>query len=163
MNPLVLFLDFDGVVHPEPSPEKHTFKRLPLIEEVLREFETVEMVISSAWRLDYGSEEQAIEDLKGKFSLDLQPRVVGVTPTLPAFDRLDLANGLYLFQREAECRAWLRKNRPAWTEWVALDDRDYLFRPFSPNLIAIDGRLGFRRMDQDRLRQVLEVKLGGKP
>ncbi len=159
---MILFLDFDGVVHPEPSHEKRAFTSLHLIEEVLREFESVEIVISSAWRLDYGSEMQAVDELKFKFSVDLQPRVAGVTPTIPSFDRLDSADGLYLYQREAECLSWLRKNRPVWTDWVALDDRAYLFKPFCLNLIVIDGKVGFSRIDQDQLRQILEVKLGGK-
>jgi len=48
MNP-VLFLDFDSVMHSEPSLSHEAFTQMPLVEAVLREFPTVEIVISSAW------------------------------------------------------------------------------------------------------------------
>lgn len=35
---MILFLDFDGVLHPEPSLAKDAFCRLPLIEEILQDF-----------------------------------------------------------------------------------------------------------------------------
>lgn len=51
MNP-VLFLDFDGVLHPEPSFSHETFSQLPLVEAVLRAFLSVDIVISSTWRMN---------------------------------------------------------------------------------------------------------------
>ena len=56
---MIVFLDFDGVLHPEfdpddperPKQNSDLFCRLPLIEAVLREFSQVEIVISSAWRM----------------------------------------------------------------------------------------------------------------
>ena len=46
---MILFLDFDGVLHPEPSLAKDAFCRLPLIEEILQDFPQVQIVVSSAW------------------------------------------------------------------------------------------------------------------
>ena len=51
---LILFLDFDGVLHPEG--EDHIlnggadFCFLPRLEALLREFPWVKIVISSSWR-----------------------------------------------------------------------------------------------------------------
>ncbi|MDP3172795.1 MAG: HAD domain-containing protein, partial [Polaromonas sp.] len=51
---MIAFLDFDGVLHPEDTNSKNQlFCRLPLVEEVLREFPRAEIVISSAWRLEW--------------------------------------------------------------------------------------------------------------
>jgi hypothetical protein len=44
----ILFLD--GVTHPEPHEAEELFTLLPLIEEVLRDFEASKIVISSSWR-----------------------------------------------------------------------------------------------------------------
>lgn len=49
LNP-VLFLDFDGVTHPEVCTAEQLFCCLPLIEEVLRRRPGVDIVISSSWR-----------------------------------------------------------------------------------------------------------------
>ncbi len=40
---MYLFLDFDGVTHPQPCLQDSAFCRLPLIEEVLREFPMVKI------------------------------------------------------------------------------------------------------------------------
>jgi hypothetical protein len=47
---LTIFLDIDGVVHTDPcAQEKNFFIKLPLISEVLKQYD-VEVVISSSWR-----------------------------------------------------------------------------------------------------------------
>ncbi len=154
MNP-VLFLDFDGVLHSEPSLPKEAFSQLPLVEAVLREFPSVEIVISSTWRLDWmgGADAVAVAQLSRHFSPDIAPRVVGVTPFLGRLQK----NGLdaLLYTRELECCAWLKSNRPALTPWLALDDRDEWFLPGCPNLMKIDGGDGFMSSDEDLFRQHL--------
>ena len=72
----VVFLDFDGVTHPEPCRSDALFCFLPRIEEVLREHPEVDIVISSSWRLEF-----SLEQLRGHFSADIASRVVGVTPS----------------------------------------------------------------------------------
>jgi hypothetical protein len=76
---MILFLDFDGVTHPEPCVHENVFCRLHLIESVLRERELrdVQIVISSSWR-----EHHSLDDLRQFFSEDIQGRVVGVTPDI---------------------------------------------------------------------------------
>lgn len=151
----VLFLDFDGVTHPDPSLLKDAFSNLPLIEAAIREFPTVDIVISSTWRLDWigGSDPIAVEKLRQYFSPDVAARVVGLTPFLGRIQD----NGLDAlpFVRELECHAWMKSNRSVRTRWMALDDRDELFMPRCPNLMKIDGDVGFMPSDEEVFRQHL--------
>jgi len=48
---MILFLDFDGVLHPEFSHESRHFCCLPVLEQVVRQLQDCEVVISSTWRV----------------------------------------------------------------------------------------------------------------
>ena len=151
MNP-VLFVDFDGVTHPEPSLPDEFFAQLPLIEAVLRDYPAVDIVVSSTWRLDWmaGSDAAAVENLRQYFSPDIAKRVVGLTPFLGRIQE----NGLDAlpYVRELECHAWMKSNRSVRTRWMALDDRDELFMPRCPNLMKVDGNFGFMPSDEEVFR-----------
>lgn len=103
---MILFLDFDGVTHPEPYALETAFQQLPFIEAVVRDMAGVEIVITSSWR-----ESHSLEALRKFFALDIRPLVVGATPDMwnpalpPPFVR----------ERERECMAWMAANRPAGT------------------------------------------------
>lgn len=43
---LILFLDFDGVTHPEPYDQESAFQQLPFIEAAVRDLVEVEIVVS---------------------------------------------------------------------------------------------------------------------
>lgn len=49
---MMLFLNFDGVMHPEQIAATD-FCRAPILWEILRESEHVNVVISSSWREIY--------------------------------------------------------------------------------------------------------------
>lgn len=76
---MILFLDFDGVLHPEG--EDHTlnggtdFCFSPRLEALLREFLHVRTVISSSWH-----EQLRYETLLKPFSSDIRARILGATP-----------------------------------------------------------------------------------
>jgi hypothetical protein len=76
---VILFLDFDGVLHPEG--EDHVlnggadFCFLPRLEALLREFPQVKIVISSSWR-----EQLLYKTLLKPFSSDIRARILGATP-----------------------------------------------------------------------------------
>ena len=153
---MIVFLDFDGVVHPEQIRRtSDLFCRLHLIEAVLREFPAVEIVISSAWRVEYANDELAVCNLRENFSSDIAPRVVGVTPVFMKFMDKDSHEVLSSFTRHWECEAWMGAHRPPGTRWMAMDDRAYLFRPFCDNLMAFDRLEAFKQEHQDPLRQYL--------
>lgn len=48
----ILFLDFDGVLHPEHCHESRHFCSLPIMEEALRQVPECRVVITSTWRLE---------------------------------------------------------------------------------------------------------------
>jgi hypothetical protein len=150
----VLFLDFDGVVHPDPCGEAEKFCRLALVEQVLREFEDVEVVISSAWRLELADLplERQLKSLCRHFSADIRPRVVGVTPNLWAA-RLWLREDDLGHHREDECRAWLQAHRPGLEAWIAVDDRGHWFQPDCAQLLLVeDPSVGFTEEHARKLR-----------
>ena len=113
---MILFLDFDGVLHPQyedqPVPADVAFCHLPQFEAVIREFPAVEIVISSTWR-----EQFSLANLRSRFSPDIASRIIGTT--LLAKDQV---TPRLVERREWEIVTWLtvqgRSNEP----WIALDD-----------------------------------------
>ena len=156
---MILFLDFDGVLHPHGCRPERQFAALPLVEAVVREFPGVEIVISSAWRLDYAKTQEAVLALRGHFSRDIQHQVVSVTGDALHMDFQGMPSGLDSYIRHAECVAWLQKHRPAFTPWLAVDDRANLFRPLCPNLMLLDGQKGFLPAHQEVLRVHLRTHI----
>ncbi|WP_374416067.1 HAD domain-containing protein, partial [Ectopseudomonas oleovorans] len=47
---MILFLDIDGVLHPDPPQPDQRLRSLPRLVAILRDFPHVEVVISSLWR-----------------------------------------------------------------------------------------------------------------
>lgn len=155
---MILFLDFDGVLHPDPCRERQLFCRIRLFEDVMLEFPAVEIVISSSWRFDYKHEHEheCVVQLRKHFSFEIAARIVGVTPDQRSGDQDSAPVGLRDYLRHWECVSWLSRNRPPGTPWLALDDRPALFRPDCENLMIIeDGRVGFTEDHQDILRKRL--------
>ena len=68
-RPVYLFLDIDGVLHPEGVGPELELCHLRNMETLLREFPQVLVVVSSAWRL-----ESSFEELRQRFSPDMRPR-----------------------------------------------------------------------------------------
>ncbi len=109
--PCILFLDFDGVLHPAGSRRNvGDLAQLPLLENLLREpaYAAVRIVISSTWREAY-----PLDRLRALFSADIRTRVVGATPVLDEYDSD--------YNRYEEIKAWLEAH-PQIERWVALDD-----------------------------------------
>ena len=171
---MIVFLDFDGVVHPQGHASRASaFCRLPLIEEVFREFAVVSIVISSAWRMRYQDADGALLDLRQYFSPDIAERVVGVTPWLVNSKAKlgrglkgekgskDLKSGLARYPRQRECEAWMQANRPSGCRWMAMDDRAGLFAPSSKNLMAFDLNEAFTYRHKDKLREFLNALVNG--
>lgn len=140
----VLFLDFDGVLHPEHCHESKHFCRLPILEDALRQVLETKVVITSTWRL-----ERNLRDLRQMFSPDIANMIQGVTPRY--CDLQNVPNTLVSYQREAECHAWLRSNNLPHCNWLAVDDRSWLYRPFCKSLLLVDGRDGLTVATADQL------------
>ena len=72
MNKL-LFLDFDGVLHPTHFAGEDPFNRVHLLEETL-EGSNIEIVISSSWRFTH-----SLEKLQKLLPNSISSLVIGVT------------------------------------------------------------------------------------
>lgn len=149
----ILFLDFDGVTHPEVCTAPELFNCLPRIEEVLLRHPLVDIVISSAWR-----EYHPLVELQQRFCPQLRARVVGCTPLQRQASCMQAMHHV----REVECRAWLAANRPD-AAWLAIDDAPWLFAPRCANLLLTNHAQGFTDEDALRLDERLGLLLSGKP
>lgn len=130
-----LFLDFDGVLHPEHCHESRHFTCLSVLEEALRRVPQWQVVITSTWRLH-----KSLDELRARFSADIGARVVSQTPHYSAL--VDVPSTLVSYEREAECHAWLREHGVSYLPWLAVDDRSWLYRPFCKSLFLVDGGQG---------------------
>lgn len=144
-----LFLDFDGVLHPEFCHESRHFCCLPFFEEALRRVLDVDIVITSTWRL-----QRELEELLVHFSADVAHRVIGVTPAMSLLN--DVPDSLVSFEREAECNEWLRSSGRLALPWLAVDDRPWLYRPFNPSLFLVNGKTGLTKQSAQELTQRLQ-------
>lgn len=138
----LLFLDVDGVLHPvgvDYSFSSRFFSHLPQLEELLREFESVDVVISSDWRLA-----ESIEQLQRYFSADIRHRIIGATPQTAPYV-------VTQHRRQLEIQAWLDGNARSEAEWVALDDWPSSFETGFARLVLTDPTRAF---DQDSFQEL---------
>jgi hypothetical protein len=128
---MILFLDFDGVLHPASAPigADTDFCCLPLLEDWLRQHRQVNIVISSSWR-----EIMTLEKIRLLFNKDIRHRVVDVCPNLTRDKEFE-------FVRHAEILAWL-ENSHYRGPWLALDDSVHLFPPNCKELIVCQSDIG---------------------
>lgn len=145
---MILFLDFDGVLHPEPCfDDAKLFCFLPKLESVLRDHPQINIVISSTWR-----ESRSLRELQDLFSQDIAQRVIGVTPCWHDYPELLDVVG---YQRHAEILAWIRNSDEPWVRWIAIDDKSYLFKPFLKNLVRTQSTIGFDVAADGKLRSLI--------
>jgi hypothetical protein len=145
-RPSYIFMDFDGVTH--PWGEAEDFRCLPLIETVLRDFEEAQVVISSDWRMLF-----SLPKLRSRFSDDIRPRVLGVTPHILPRRGSEL-HGL----REHEAMMWLQQHTASVADaaWCALDDAPGNWVSRS-KLVLTDFKRGFTEEDAVVLRGMLQA------
>ncbi|WP_220810109.1 HAD domain-containing protein [Noviherbaspirillum aridicola] len=140
---MVLFLDFDGVLHPIDRGDG-LFSCLPLFEQTVRQLPPLDIVVSSSWRVDH-----SLEELRAIFSADIAAQIVGVTPYHT--DGFTAER----YGRESEARAWLQQFCRESEPWLALDDSDWMFSPHCTQLILVDPAVGFSHAEVIRLSQIV--------
>jgi hypothetical protein len=137
----VLFLDFDGVLHPEDvrrragkgpyiaTPSGHVlFEHAPLLAAVLRPYPDIRIVLSTSWVRWYRS----VHRVARKLPPELKARVVGATYHQHMEE--ESPRGMQIW-------ADVLRRKPA--AWLALDD-DYLHWPTwcREQLVRTDEVLG---------------------
>jgi len=158
-----LFLDFDGVLHPDPCSRDQLFSNMVNLETAMSGIDGIEIVISSDWRKVFYSggyaaqnvcrEVRSPEEMAKHFPESLQASIVGVTPFIGLMNLSDSQLNLQ-HERHIECLAWLEQHRPA-ARWIALDDRASSFPSDCEELFLCDRSLGLTHEAALRLRRRL--------
>ncbi len=147
---MILFLDFDGVLHPDPCYDSgQLFVHAPYLAATLEPFAEVSVVLSTSWRTS-----KPLDTLIAPLPESLRERVVGVTPEASNFRP---PPPLMPYRRHAECVQWLTQNRQADQDWIAIDDRESWFMPGCENLIVCNSQVGFDGTAACRLHSVLSL------
>jgi hypothetical protein len=120
----IIFLDFDGVLHPSHFTQGNEFSRLPLLTKVFLD-SPCSIVISSSWRFHY-----SLSELKIKLGAELSDYVIGTTG-----DAHESAKARY-----EEITEWLTFRKAY--DWRAIDDSKFEFPEKCKNLILCDGSTG---------------------
>lgn len=150
---VILFLDFDGVLHPDPCRDPaRLFERARLLDEALRAFPEVGIVLSTSWRNSL-----SVDQLTAALPAGLAERVLGVTPV---FAQFDAPLHLMPYSRHAECVRWLADSGQHDRDWIALDDRACWFAPCCEFLVVCDPATGLTEAGVDKLRNALTLLRG---
>ena len=145
---MILFLDYDGVLHPDPCFDtERLFMHAPRLDALLAQFPEVDIVLSTSWRSS-----RTLDQLTTPLPVTLRERVVGSTPHASQFKP---PPHLLPYRRHAECVHWLAEARQEQRDWVALDDRPSWFSPACENLVVCDSRAGLDDEASGRLRTLL--------
>lgn len=135
----LLFLDFDGVIHPLNADSKglQHFCWLPVLAQLLEQHDDVRIVVHSTWRYDHTDDE--LRTLLGP----LGPRFVGSAPRAP---------------REQAIEMVLGANKGTVVSHIALDDDAKEFSGSTVNLLPVEPHLGISDV---RVQAALSAWLSG--
>lgn len=134
MNKL-LFLDFDGVLHPTHFAGEDPFNRVHLLEEALVGSD-LSIVISSSWRFTHG-----FEKLQKLLPSSISNLVIGVTGA-PVIGK---------HPRYQEIQSFLQSH--GHSNWRALDDSYWEFPTPCPELIRCNPNTGISEEQIKELRE----------
>jgi hypothetical protein len=143
---VIIFLDFDGVLHDYDCTTKDLFRHAPRFSAVLRDHANIEVVISSDWR-KYG---EGLAELMAHFESGVRHRFIDLTgvDSAPTGSR----------KRERECWQWLCAHGREGERWIAIDDCPENFGPDLPGAGAVlftDPSAGF----DDEAAAILRVMI----
>jgi HAD domain in Swiss Army Knife RNA repair proteins len=126
----ILFLDFDGVLHPVKGGFDDQFCHLENLKSIIGD---TPVVVSSSWR-----EVFSLEDLKDMLE---GVNIIGMTPVSTG------GKSWEPMARYFECIAWLKDNNMLDANWRALDDQKSIFELDSPcaNLILCSENVGLAK------------------
>lgn len=136
---MIIFLDIDGVLHPEPATAEQAFCRRHLLWEILSARARLQIVISSDWR-EHHPLPELINLITSGGDPRLSQRFIGTTPVLPGVKHEYRG-------RERECTQWLAESGFTDCQWLAIDDVAGNFSYGSPRLVLTDYRVGLTSQD----------------
>ena len=134
-----LFLDFDGVLHPNGADVADYFCRANILALTVAEFD-LDVVISSSWRFHH-----PFKRLLGHFPDSFRRKITGMTG--------DAYIGKHA--RWNELRKYIQTY--GIDNWRALDDSGFEFPPGCPELILCDGARGAQERELNQIRDWLAM------
>lgn len=140
---MLVFLDFDGVLHPHPCTDADHFCWMDNLENVLFQFPNMEIVISSSWREHY-----SLNSLKNLFSSSIRNKISDTTPVI--YDK-SYSDG----DREAEILLWLKQHNRPHEHWIAIDDSLNLFNLYVHHVFECDPMIGLDGPNTQNLIQFM--------
>ena len=144
---VILFVGFDGVLH--PAGDALGFTCTPFLWKLLRLHPEVRVVLTTDLRA-----ERDFDDLLYQVTQyggeDLFDQFIDCTPRLRSQELLG--------RRERECLAWLNQRQAAMEGWLALDDKPELFLSLS-HLYLVNQKTGLTERDVSRLHSVLRSRV----
>ena len=145
---MILFLDFDGVLHPVRATIDQFFCHAPLLDTYLqRHHADAKIVLSTSWR-----EPHSIEELLDFLPDTLHHRILGVTVE-DAHPGPRQMNELLFYRspRHAQILHYLHEHGLSEHPWMALDDDPKLFEPAAPQLVYCNPAIGLTPRDLETL------------
>lgn len=122
MKKIILFLDFDGVLHPYFAEAHERFGCMEAFEAAVRaSSRPVEIVISSTWRVN-----RDLAELRSFFSPDIAELIIGKTPVVKG--------GNQEGGRLKEVLEWLKISNNEDAQWIGVDDYVQLFKSNDPSI-----------------------------
>ncbi|NDB61111.1 hypothetical protein EB001_22125 [bacterium] len=146
-----LFLDFDGVLHPDRyslsnyDPDRvfrnnEIFSQAPILAALLTEY-PCQVIISSSWRFTH-----SLDEMKDKLPKGIAKNVVGVTG--------DAYIGPH--PRYNEIKEYLINHNKSFFSWRALDDAKLEFPNGCTDLILCDPNTGIATKQIQELKKWLQ-------
>ncbi len=126
MDKKYIFLDFDGVMHPDG---KQAFSCAEYFADCIKDKNNLFIVFSTSWR-----EYSTIEKLSSYLPSSIRNKCIGKTPLL---------KNHYKHVRYHEIMAYNSEKLIGDNNWIALDDMAIIFPPNCKNLILTNPRNGF--------------------
>lgn len=137
----LLFLDFDGVLHPAKCQKNQFFSKLPVFCAL---FETLTprpgIVISSTWRNSY-----PLNMLRKIFPKEVRKYIIGSTPR----DKNDST----IVDRTGEINSFLAIKNMTHLPYIVLDDTQQFFSE-KRNLYVVDGESGLIVEDIVKIKDI---------
>lgn len=135
MQSKILFLDFDGVLHPLGASKQNLFTRSSYLEDSCANY-PCEIVITSNWRIT-----NTIDEMILRLPLSIRSKVRGATGVLQEKKH----------KRFQEIKNYLEVNKLYDVSWVALDDSYWEFPNSCSNLIRCNPNVGLAKTEQVKI------------
>lgn len=144
---MILFLDFDGVLHPATADsDRDFFSNNHLLFNIMRGLPDASVVFSTSWKVGRNLEELTrLATRNGGESL--ANRFIGITPNLEP-------EGLQ-GRRDVEIRSWIEANRHG-GPWLAIDDMPEMFWGDTTNLYVVNFRTGLIESDVSNIIRIVK-------